>query len=444
MAARNSLVQALKGLRGNQRACVLTEPLWGLSMNLCLPYASVYMLALGLHDMQIGLLASIGMVSQTVWGLLSGIITDKLGRRLTLAVFDAAAWSVPCLIWASASLVAPEWAFWAFAGASLVNGTWQVSQNAWDCLLVEGVSPKRIPAMYSLVMVAGNLSALAAPVAAVMVAQFSLVPAVRILYLNAFVVMTAKAVLLYAITRETEMGLLHRTQTRGRPWRGELAGYREVLALMRRSRGTKFAVLVTFLVGAVGTVAGTFWQVIVSQKLLVPDPWLPLFPMVRSLLAIAFYFTVIPRLTKAASFKTPLLAGFAVYAAGQLLVAVIPAGVVAGAGAGAGAVAGAGGGPSGFTLGALAVCLICDGFGLAILAMLAESLVAIHADNRERSRVMAVQRTVVMLATAPFGWIGGVLSSIDRSWPFFFTAALLILGLFATLAYHRSQEPARP
>jgi MFS family permease len=391
-------------------------------MNLCLPYASVYMLAIGLDDMQIGLLASVGMVSQTAWGLLSGIITDKLGRRLTLAIFDATAWSIPCLIWAGASLVAPEWAFWAFAGASLVNGTWQVSQNAWDCLLVEGLDPKRIPAMYSLVMVAGHLSALLAPIAAVMVARFSLVPAVRILYLNAFVVMTAKLVLLYSVTRETEMGALRKRETRGKPWWGELAGYRRVLALMRRSPGTRFAVLVTFLVGAVGAVAGTFWQIIVSQKLLVPDAWLPFFPMARSLLAIAFYFTLIPRLTKTTDFKAPLLAGFAVYAAGQLLVAAIPA---------------PGGAPSAATLAALALCLVCDGFGVAVLAMLAESLVAIHADARERSRVMAIQRTVVMLATAPFGWIGGALSGANRSWPFLLTAALLLAGLCATLAHHR-------
>jgi MFS family permease len=386
------------------------------------------MLALGLTDIQIGLLASVGMVSQTVWGLLSGVITDKLGRRLTLAIFDTTAWCIPCLIWAGASLVAPEWAFWAFAGASLVNGTWQVSQNAWDCLLVEGLAPQRIPALYSLVMVAGHLSALLAPIAALMVAQFSLVPAVRILYLNAFVVMSAKVVLLYATTRETEMGALRKEQTRGRSWWGELAGYREVLALMGRSQGTKFAILVTFLVGAVGTITGTFWQIIISQKLLVPDAWLPLFPMARSLLAIAFYFTVIPRLTKTANFKVPLLAGFAVYAAGQALVAIIPAPAD---------------GPTGATLAALALCLVCDGFGVAILAMLAESLVAIHADNDERSRVMAIQRTVVMLATAPFGWIGGALSSINRSWPFWFTTALLIVGLCATLAYHRDREPVR-
>ena len=74
--ARNPLIHTLVTLRGNGRACVYTEPMWGLSMALVLPYASVYMLALGLGDQQIGLLASISMLAQMVCGLVSGAITD--------------------------------------------------------------------------------------------------------------------------------------------------------------------------------------------------------------------------------------------------------------------------------------------------------------------------------------------------------------------------------
>ena len=57
-------------------------------MNLCLPYATVYMLALGLNDVQVGIVASIYMFSQMIFAFLSGAITDKLGRRLSTAIFD--------------------------------------------------------------------------------------------------------------------------------------------------------------------------------------------------------------------------------------------------------------------------------------------------------------------------------------------------------------------
>jgi hypothetical protein len=145
----------------------------------------------------------------------------------------------------------------------------------------------------------------------------------------------------------------------------------------------------------------------------VPDPLLPFFPMVRSLLSVAFFFTLIPWLTHEKHLKRPTLWGFLVYLAGQVLLVVIPASDA---------------GPGWGTYALLGVCLLLDAFGAGILFMLAESLVALHVDRDERSRVMAIQRTVVMLVTAPFGWISGWLSGMDRTWPFILTSALLALG----------------
>ena len=38
-----------------------------------------------------------------------------------------------------------------------------------------------------------------------------------------------------------------------------------------------------------------------------------------------------------------------------------------------------------------------------------------------------------MLAAAPFGWISGWLSGIDRTYPFMLTTALLVVGLVLVL-----------
>jgi len=385
--------------------------MWGLSMMLVLPYASVFMLALGVKDQQIGLLATISMLSQVVFGLLSGVLTDKLGRRLTTAVFDVIAWAIPCLIWAFAQN------FWWFLAASVVNGAWQVTQNSWDCLLVEDVDRSEITKVYSLVKVAGEFSALFAPIAALLVSQFGLVPAVRVLYLNAFVIISAKIVLLYRLTTETAVGRLRREQTRGvSAWR-LLREYRGVLPLILRSKGTLFSLSVAAIVGAVALVNGTFWQVVINQHLGVPDPLLPFFPMVRSVLSVVFFFTLIPWLTHGRHLQRPTLWGFLSYLGGQVLLVLIPA---------------AAGGPGWSTYALLGVCLLLDAFGASILFMLAESLVALHVDRDERSRVMAIQRTVVMLVTAPFGWISGWLSGIDRTWPFILTSVLLALGIAVT------------
>lgn len=408
------MIATLVTLRGNGRASVYTEPMWGLSMMLVLPYASVFMLALGLHDTQIGLLATISMLSQVVFGLLSGVITDKLGRRRTTALFDIVAWAIPCLVWAFAQN------FWWFLIASIINGAWQVTQNSWDCLLVEDVDRSEIPRVYALIKVAAEFSALFAPIAALLVANLGLELAVRILYVNAFVIMSVKIWLLYRFTTETAVGRVRMAQTRGVSIWTSLRQYRPVLGLIVRSKGTLFSLGIAAIVGAVVLVNATFWQVVINQRLGVPDALLPFFPMIRSLLSVLFFFTIIPMLTHAKKLRAPTLIGFSVYLAGQVLLVGIPA---------------PDGAATTTTYLLLAVCLLLDAFGGGILFMLSESLVALHVDRHERSRVMAIQRTAVMLVTAPFGWISGWLSGMDRTWPFVLTSALLGLGLLVAARF---------
>ncbi|MDF1489673.1 MFS transporter [Tessaracoccus caeni] len=418
---RNPTLVTLANLRGNGRACVYTEPLWGMSMQLVLPYASVFMLALGVHDTQIGLLATISMLSQVIFGLLSGVITDKLGRRMTTAVFDIIAWTIPCLIWAASQN------FWWFLVAAVINGTWQVTQNSWDCLLVEDVDRSEIPKMYSLMKMAGDFSALFAPIAALLVSQLGLEPAVRILYVNAAVIMSLKIWLLYRYSTETATGKVRMQQTKGVSiWRS-LSEYRGVLGIIVRSKGTVFSLAVAVIIGAVALVNGTFWQVVINQHLGVPDALLPFFPMVRSLLSVAFFFTLIPYLTHGRSLKLPTLIGFSVYLGAQVLLVAIPSGGAADL----------------TTYALLGGCLLLDAFGSGILFVLGESLVALHVDRQERSRVMAIQRTCVMLVTAPFGWLAGWLSSMDRTWPFLLTAGLLVLGIaIAALFWVKTADDA--
>jgi MFS family permease len=425
----NPLITTARSLTGNPRACVYTEPLWGLSMMLCLPYASVYMLALGISDIQLGFITTIGTLSQMVFALLGGIINDKLGRRWTTAVVDFIAWCIPCLIWVGASLVDPRWAFWLFLGASVVNGTLKVTQNAWDCLMVEDARRGHITGIYTLVILAGQMSAIFAPIASVLVAQYSLVPAVRILYINAFIVMTGKIFWLYLWSHETQMGLVRRQATRGQSVISLLKGYGGVIRLVLASPGTIFSLIVAIIAAAVNTINNTFWQVITAGKLMVPTPLLPIFAMGRSVIAMVFLFLVVPRLTRSVNLKVPLLVGFAAYLVGQVLLASIP-----------GPATGTAGVP---TYALLCLSLVFDGFGMGIVATLAESLVALNVDKQERSRVMAVQHALIMLAVSPFGWIGGALSDISRSLPFVMTAVVLLAGVGLTLR-HYARHPGEP
>jgi MFS family permease len=91
----------------------------------------------------------------------------------------------------------------------------------------------------------------------------------------------------------------------------------------------------------------------------------------------------------------------------------------------------------------LSVSLIFEALGMAVLSTLRESLVAIHADSTERSRIMALLQTMVMMVSVPFGYIGGLLSDISKILPFVLIIALLMVGMLATAVFYRDVSRGR-
>ncbi len=411
MLLKHPLLRTLTELRGNPRACIYTEPMWGLSMNLCLPYATVYMLTFGMSDVQVGIVTSIYMFSQMICALLSGAIVDKMGRRKSTVIFDFLAWSLPCLIWAFSQ------GFWFFVVAALLNGTMKITTVSWDCLLVEDAPKDKITHIYSWVMITGNLSALFAPISSILVAKLTLAPAIQILYINAFIIMTAKLLILYKFSTETAVGKIKREASRNMSWGEMLTGYKSAFHKILSSRGTKFAIVISILVEIVAMIGMTFWQIIASRRIGISDTLLPIFPMVKSILSIVLFFTVLTHI-KQTKLKWPLYGGFfSAIISCVLLILISDTGVW------------------GYII--LILSLIFEALGVAVLSTLRESLVAIHVDPTERSNIMALLQTTVMLVSVPFGFIGGLLSDISKILPFVLSIALLLLGMLATALFYR-------
>jgi MFS family permease len=413
---QHPLIQTIKTLKGNPRACTFTEPMWGLSMNLCLPYASVFMIGLGLSDTEVGLVASLYMFSQMLFSFLAGVITDKLGRRKTTFIFDFIAWSVPSLIWAFSQ------GFWFFAVAAVFNGTMKVTTVSWDCLLVEDAPKPLITKLYTLIMIAGSFSALFAPISSILVSKLTLIPAIRILYINAFVIMTLKIWLLYRFSTETAAGVIRMKETKGKSLVALSGGYGTVLLEMLRSKATLFAIVISIIVEIIAMLHTTFWQVIASKRIGVSDTMLPIFPMISSMLAILFYFTIIGHMDQR-KLKKPLIQGFFYTILSSLiLIMIVP--------------------NRGWTYLVLLVSLGFQSLGSGLLAVLRESIVAIHVDAHERSRVMAILHMVVMLVSVPFGYIGGFLSDQNKAFPFVLVMVLGVAGILVALLY-REKEPKK-
>jgi MFS family permease len=404
----HSLITTLKNLKGNPRGCVYTEPLWGIPFNLYAPYVSIYMLALGMSDIQIGLILSVSWGLQIVFALLSGVIADKLGRRRTTLIFDILAWTIPSLISALAQN------FWYFLAAGMINSVWRITLNSWTCLLVEDADRDQLVDMYTWIYIGNQLVGFVAPLAGVIIGVFSLVPTVRGLYMFAAVMFTLKAVLTYIYTQETAQGIVRMRETRDQSVFGVLGEYSSVVRQLVRAPQTLYTAGIMLVISISALINNTFWGIIVTQKLHVPAQNLALFPFVKSAIILAFFFTIMPRI-KRLHYKLPMALGFLGYIASQLVLIAAP--------------------ELGYSF--LVVSLLLEACSYAAVSPLVDQMMALTIDPKERARIQSILYVGIILLTSPFGWIAGTLSGLNKNLPFVLNIALFALG--AALAYRAGQ-----
>jgi DHA1 family tetracycline resistance protein-like MFS transporter len=400
----HSLITSLINLRGNPRGCVYTEPLWGIPFNLYAPYVSVYMVALGLVDRQIGLILSISWGFQVVLAFFSGAVTDKLGRRRTTLMFDLLGWSIPALIWAVAQN------FWYFLVAGVINSLWRIVHNSWTCLLVEDAEPSQLVNIYAWIHIANLLVGLVAPLAGVLIGAFSLVPTMRGLYLFAAIMFTVKAVITYWMTEETAQGKVRLLETRDQSVFHLLSGYKGVLLELLHSPRTVYTAGLMLVISIFGVISGSFWAIIVTEKLNVPAENVALFSFIKSATMLLFFFVVTPRLNSV-HYRRPMVVGFLGLMISQVVLVTAP--------------------ELGYPW--LILSVVLEACSFAAVSPLVNQLMVLTISARERARIQSILFVGVILLTSPFGWIAGTLSEIDKSLPFVLNIVLFAMG--AALAY---------
>lgn len=400
----HSLFAALRSLTGNPRGCVYTEALWGIPYNLYAPYISIYMVALGLTDRHIGLIVSISWAFQVVFALLSGPITDKMGRRLTTLLFDIVSWAIPALLSAVAG------SFWIFLVAGMINSTWRITMNSWTCLLVEDADHDQLVDIYTWISISNQLVGLIAPLAGLLIGIYSLVPTVRGLYAFAAVMFTVKPIVTYWMTEETAQGKVRMSETRTQGVLALLREYTHVLRDLVRAPQTLYMAGITLVISITTLISGNFWAIIVTEKLHIPAEQLGIFPFVKSAIVLGFFFLVMPRIARL-HFKLPMVIGFVGYIASQVVLVTAP--------------------DQSFFL--LIVSAFLEACSFAVISPLIGEMTVLTIDPKERARIQSILYVVVILLSAPFGWIAGTLSSLDKALPFMLNIVLFAIG--AALAY---------
>jgi MFS family permease len=409
---KHPLFQTMRELKGNPRVTVLTELMFGIPYNLFTPFLSVYMLALGVTDQQIGSIASLGLVVQIFSAFLSGAIVDKFGRRLTLFICDLISWGIPCLIWATAQDIR------YFIAAVMLNSLFRIAHTAWTCLLVEDAEERHLVHIWTWVMIFAVCSAFFTPLGGWFVQRFGLVPAMRGLLIFGSLTITTKALVLYLFSHETVRGKQRIEETRHRSLVSLLSEYRNVFSQVFRSKTIVAALSLMVITNIYSTVSGSFWGVLFTSKLGFADSQISIYVAIRSIIMTLCFFLIGPRLTNILHFRLPLWVGFSAFFVSQALLVFMP--------------------PHAVPL--LVISVILEAVASALVSPMTESLLAVAMESKERARISAMVYVTLIVIISPFGWIAGQLSAIDRSLPFALNMGLFAMGALLVWVIDRQRR----
>lgn len=407
------LIQTWIGLKGNPRACIRIEPLWGIAYNLFAPFLTLYMSNLGVTDAQIGLLLTIGMIVQLITSLIGGILIDKMGRRLSSLVLGLLAWTVPPAIWMLSQNV------WWFLAAAVFNGINLIESVAWNCLLVEDAEQDKLVDMYNWVTIAGLLAVFFAPLAGLMVRVLSLVSAMRLIFGFALILMTVKTILLYFKSRETSQGLVRMEKTRGVPFFKLLGQYQGVFRQIVSRRDTLVVLAIITLIHITNLINNNFFALFATSSAAVPDWFISYFPMVRSAVMLIFFFGIQNWISRY-PLRQAMLVGLAFYLASIAFLLLSPL----------------------VGNGLLAGYILLDASAFALVWPRRNSLVAMHVDPLERARILGLLYVVMISLASPFGWLAGWLSEINRALPYGLNAILYAVCAFILFRFRSHESTA--
>lgn len=408
----------LRAVPGNARVLVVTEGLASIPFGWYGTYLPLYMLALGVSKMQIGLFASIAVATQLLSTLVGGYAADRFGRKRTLVIGDIICWVIPVFLYTIARN--PLY----FLIGQLFNGFVYLVIPAFECLFVEDVAEDRHPAVFGALRLAYALASLFTPIAGLLVAKMGLVDAGRVIMASTTVAALLTALSRQLTLRETERGRERMASTAGASPREASRSYLAAVASMFHNRETTRFLAIRMLAAFATTVWNTYAAIFLTDRLGIglPSGSISLLPLVASVTTIAVIATTADRIHRG-NLKTNLILGQVIWLASAVLVALSPRGTI--------------------LLALLSTVLAA--VSTAFFQPASQSYWAKVVDEKTRAQAFSAASAVVVLCTLPAGWLAGLLYTLNPRAPFFLGIALqlIVLGLIFALRPQR-QSPSTP
>ncbi|MDD9269106.1 MFS transporter [Paenibacillus sp. GCM10023248] len=400
-------------IQGNARGCLIYEPMFIVPYSMLTMYATVYMFQLGVNERQIGWITSIGLVMQIFTSILSGYLTDRMGRRRALLYYDLVSWSAAALIWAVSQN------FWYFLAAAVLNSFLRVPNTAWYCLLVEDTHESDRSQVFRILQLIGVIGGLFAPLGGLLVNHFTLVPAMRILYVMFFISLTIMFFARNFATHETEIGIRKRSESSTLQVKDTLRAYAGAVKAILAKRALLIIFGVYICSNFQVTMQNAYLSIYLVEALNMNDALISIFPAISSVAMLVLMFLVVPRLQENRAYR---------YMIGGFLLMILSKVVLIAAAPG--------------QISLIIVSTMLAAAGSIISSPYLEAVVANSIDDDQRANMFSILQVLVLLCISPTGVIGGWTYTIDPRLPFILMILTSMASIVLMLVLMRSKSVA--
>ncbi len=405
------------GVQGNARVIVLTEGVGAVFFQWYTTYLPLYMLGLGVTELQVGLLASLLTASAFVSTLLGGYFADRFGRKRVLVIGDILCWGIPMLLYAIARNP------WYFVAGRIINGFVYIVVPSFDCLFVEDVPEKHRAAVFNMFQFLTSAASLLAPVAGIMVAVWSIVPAGRVIMTANMISAISIAIVRQFTLHETTVGVARMSVMQTTSPATLAREYRGVVRRLVSHSPTRNYLIIRNLVAFVGVMWTTYAAIYLADPggMRLPKSAISLLPFVAALVTLGLILLAARRIGSAQVYGNLLLGGAFWIAGGLVFLFARP--------------------------GALWLALLytsLNAIGMAIYQPANQSYWANIIDDHNRAATFSAATALTLLVSLPAGPLAGALYVWQPRAPFVLCLILMALTLALIAAYvpRASSAPA--
>lgn len=293
-----------KGWGRNAKVLVATEPFWSIPMSWVFFYRSIFLKeAVGLTELEIGVLSSIYTVIAAIFPILGGYIADRFGRKNTFMIFDSLTWLSALTIWLLTRDIV--YALVAY----IVEGFTSIVYPIWECLLVEDTDPKYRSGIYAYVSTAYTVGLITTPIAGYIITIHGVDLGCRILFTIAMISLSFMYIIRWTYLRETELGyMLIREKSESI---SSFRGYREIFKAIAYERVLLALILISIINSAYySSTLYTPLYLVDSRGIGLTTGEASILPFFSSTISLPLLLIIVPRISSKSGYTRALSVGY--------------------------------------------------------------------------------------------------------------------------------------